>query len=86
MTETENAIECKRCGHHKAAAEDVTYGGELGNEIRRHTCAECWLKWLDTEVIVINELKLNFMEPQSLDTLTQHLRDFLQLDTAAPTS
>jgi len=86
VTETENTVDCKRCGHHQAAAEDITYGGELGAEIRRHTCAECWQKWQETEVIVINELKLNFMEPQSLDTLTQHLREFLLLDPATPTS
>jgi Fe-S cluster biosynthesis and repair protein YggX len=30
--------------------------------------------------MVINELRLDFMDPKSLDILTQHLREFLCLD------
>ena len=35
------------------------------------------------EVMVINELKLNFMEPTAQEILTAHMRDFLALDRAA---
>jgi len=35
--------------------------------------------------MVINELKLNFMEPSSQEILTSHMREFLGLDgSAAP--
>jgi Fe-S cluster biosynthesis and repair protein YggX len=37
--------------------------------------------------MVINELKLNFMEPSAQEILTAHLRDFLAFDgptAAAP--
>lgn len=32
------------------------------------------------EVMVINELRLDFMDPKSQDVLVQHMRDFLCLD------
>ena len=75
-------ITCARCGKTAAAAEDVPYGGALGEEIRAKTCGACWEEWLAQEVMVINELRLNFMDPKSQDILMQHLRDFLKLDGA----
>lgn len=71
---------CKRAKKWAPAARNVVYGGALGDEIRRHTCEESWQEWLAMEVMVINELRLNFMDPKSQDVLVQQLRDFLQLD------
>ena len=34
--------------------------------------------------MVINELRLNFMDPDSQDVLIRHLREFLKLDAEAP--
>ena len=71
---------CKRCGKGAAPPADVPYGGTLGEEIRGHVCAECWDEWLKMEVMVINELRLNFIDPKSQDVLKKHLREFLKLD------
>lgn len=79
MTEATH-VECARCGKTSAAATDVTYGGALGEEIRARVCAACWHEWLEAEVKVINELRLNFMDPASQDVLVRHLREFLALD------
>ena len=40
----------------------------------------CWAEWLEAEVIVINELRLDFMDPRSQEILGQHMREFLGLD------
>ncbi len=75
-------IQCARCGKTGAApaAGEVTYGGALGDEIRSKTCAACWEEWVAAEVMFINELRLNFMDPKSQDILIQQLREFLALD------
>lgn len=52
-------------------------GGDLGEEIRRRICRDCWQEWREMEVKVINELRLNFMDPQAEATLHSHLRAFL---------
>lgn len=80
MSDSSPAIDCARCGKTAPPAENVTYGGALGDTIRAKTCQDCWLEWLDAEVMVINELRLNFMDPESLPTLTKHLREYLALD------
>jgi Fe-S cluster biosynthesis and repair protein YggX len=51
--------------------------GALGAEIQEKVCADCWAEWQKTEVMVINELRLNFMDPGAQETLNRQMRDFL---------
>lgn len=76
-------ILCARCGETALGVESPPFSGELGEELRARTCRNCWSEWLKVEVMVINELQLNFMEPRSLEILAQHMREFLLLDKPA---
>ena len=76
-------ILCARCGETSLGVEKPPFPGELGEELRSRTCRNCWSEWLKLEVMVINELQLNFMEPRSLEILAQHMREFLLLDKPA---
>lgn len=73
---------CTRCGQRAAGLERPPFGGPLGAEIARRVCSDCWNEWRRAEVMVINELKLNFMEPSSQDILAAEMRRFLGLDGA----
>ena len=73
-------IECARCLKATSPLDRAPMPGPLGQEILARTCAECWGEWQNMEVMVINELRLNFMDPKAQDILAQHLREFLQLD------
>jgi Fe-S cluster biosynthesis and repair protein YggX len=55
-------------------------GGPLGTTILATVCAECWGEWTQAEVMVINELRLNFMDPAAQQVLERHMREFLLLD------
>ena len=77
-------IDCVRCKRNSTPPEQVPYPGDLGEEIQTHVCASCWAEWEAMEVMVINELRLNFMDPKSADVLVQHMREFLCLDTNLP--
>lgn len=77
-------ITCPRCGQSRAPVGAVPYPGELGEEIRKRICGPCWAEWEQAEVIVINELRLDFMDPRAHDTLVVHLREFLCLDAGEP--
>ena len=72
-------VDCARCGRRAPGATGVFYGGTLGEEIRANTCASCWAEWKEAEVMVINELRLNFMDPKSQEVVAEHLRKFLML-------
>lgn len=81
--DTGPAVECVRCGRTAPAASNIGYGGELGEEITSKICGACWSEWQRAEVMVINELRLDFMDPRSQDVLVMHMRDFLMLGPAA---
>ncbi|MCG8455752.1 MAG: Fe(2+)-trafficking protein [Holophagales bacterium] len=81
MSDSQNLnVTCTRCQSEGPGAQNVVYGGSLGEEIRSKVCDDCWREWVGMEVMVINELRLNFMDPKSQDVLVEHLRQFLVLD------
>ncbi len=75
-----SAVECVHCMRRAPGATGVFYGGALGEEIRAKICADCWAEWREVEVMVINELRLNFMDAKSQDVLAEHMRKFLKLE------
>lgn len=77
-------VTCRRCGQERAGLARPPLPGDEGVEIQSQVCAGCWTEWQQMEVMVINELRLNFMDPEAQETLTRHMREFLQLDTGGP--
>jgi len=77
---------CTRCRRDTVALDSAPVPGPLGVEVRQKICRDCWSEWQGMEVMVINELRLNFMDPKAQQILDQHLRDFLCLDGEEPTS
>jgi Fe-S cluster biosynthesis and repair protein YggX len=77
-------LACPRCARADAPALDAPpFPGELGKEIAARVCRDCWADWQKAEVMVINELRLNFMDPAAQEVLTRHMREFLLLDPPA---
>ena len=76
-------IQCARCGRQAPRQATAAYPGKLGEELMSRICADCWAEWLQAEVMVINELQLNFMDPGAQDVLVKQMREFLGLDPAA---
>lgn len=74
-------VHCARCGRTEAPAlARPPLRGPVGEEIRARVCADCWAEWQNAEVMVINELRLNFMDPGSQQILDKHMREFLLLE------
>jgi Fe-S cluster biosynthesis and repair protein YggX len=46
-------------------------------------CGGCWKLWEEMEVKVINEYRLNFLDPQHREALQRACFEFLQLSTEA---
>jgi len=76
------AVHCRRCARDAAALSAPPFPGRGGEEIHSRVCADCWREWQRAEVMVINELKLNFMDPTAQQVLDRHMRDFLLLDSS----
>lgn len=79
-----NMVKCPRCGREAAALPRPPLPGPIGTEIATRICTDCWAEWERAEVMVINELRLNFMDPESQTVLEGHMREFLLLDAETP--
>jgi Fe-S cluster biosynthesis and repair protein YggX len=76
---------CLRCGRADAPRlARPPLPGAAGREVQARICADCWAEWGRAEVMVINELRLNFMDPASQEILNRQMREFLHLPAAAP--
>ncbi|MEE2775619.1 MAG: Fe(2+)-trafficking protein [Acidobacteriota bacterium] len=72
---------CRRCQREAAALDALPpLPAELADEVVAKVCADCWKDWEAMEVMVINEHRLNFMDPEAPAILQRHLREFLALD------
>lgn len=81
MAET---VDCKRCGRTAPAiARRLMLPADLAREVQEKVCADCWAEWERMEVMVINELRLNFMDPKSQEILNGQMREFFGLGAAA---
>ncbi|HUP23615.1 MAG TPA: Fe(2+)-trafficking protein [Thermoanaerobaculia bacterium] len=72
-------VQCLRCGRLAEGLQRPPYPGPLGVEIAAASCRDCWNLWRENEVRVINELRLNFLDPAAQVALEQQLREFLRL-------
>ena len=72
---------CVRCGTESAAPEArrVGFPGPFKELVLKSVCGACWTEWEGVEVKVINEYRLNFMDPQHRDMLKRTCFEFLQL-------
>lgn len=73
-----NTVHCVRCGREDAPAlPRPPLPGKAGQEIQRKICTACWSDWQKAEVMFINELRLNFMDPGARAALDEKMWEFL---------
>lgn len=53
------------------------YPGELGKKIFDNICKEAWAEWQKKQTMLINENKLNMMEPEARKFLEEQMQGYL---------
>lgn len=74
MTDT---IFCTKLQEELPALGYAPFPGELGTQIQQHISERAWQLWLEQQTMLINEYRLNLMDPQSRDFLTKEMQRFL---------
>ena len=75
-------VTCSRCGRESEAMAQPPMPTALGTELQQRVCPECWREWLRTQVMLINEYRLNLVDPQARASLEGQMRAFLKLAPA----
>ena len=72
-------ITCTRCHNQADAMPEPPVPTAMGREVQAHVCQPCWQAWLRTQVILINEYRLNLVDPEARAQLENQMRSFLAL-------
>jgi Fe-S cluster biosynthesis and repair protein YggX len=72
---------CSRCGREGEPPNPrrIGFSGGVKEQILKGICEPCWQEWEAVEIKVINEYRLNFMEPEHRLVLKRACVDFLKL-------
>lgn len=76
------SILCVRCGQEKEPPPPhrVPFPPTTKETILTRICSGCWNEWEGTEIKVINEYRLNLLEPEHRAMLQKACLSFLRID------
>lgn len=72
-----NKVLCKKYKQELDAIPYQPLPGELGKKIHAEISNKAWQAWLGHQTILINEYRLNLMEPKAKEFLQQEMHKFL---------
>lgn len=70
-------VQCVVLKEESEGFEQPPYPGELGQRIYDSVSKEGWKKWLERQVLIINENQITTADPKSIAYLEEHMRGFL---------
>jgi Fe-S cluster biosynthesis and repair protein YggX len=68
---------CKKLGKEELGLDFPPFPGELGEEIYANISKHAWQMWLSHQTMLINEYRLNMLDPQARDFLVAEMKKFL---------
>jgi Fe-S cluster biosynthesis and repair protein YggX len=74
----ETCVRCQKPGEAPTPSR-IPFGPKLKERIASSICSSCWKEWEEMEIKVINEYRLNFMEPEHRAMLQKACLEFLNL-------
>lgn len=77
----ESCVRCQKPGEPPPASR-VPFAPAVKEKVTASVCASCWKEWEDMEIKVINEYRLNFMEPEHRAMIQRACLEFLQIPGA----
>ncbi len=77
-------LTCSRCKQEKeGVAKTAFYTGDVKKLLLEHACQDCWEQWIKMQIMIINEYRLNLMDPKSDEILNKQVLAFFGLDPNA---
>ena len=74
-----DTVSCCHCSQNAPKMDERPFKGELGEKVLAHVCEACWKEWIGMGTKVINELQLDFSNPEAGKTYNSHMIEYLQL-------
>lgn len=72
-------VHCAKCGQDRDGLTAPPLGGDLGQQVHARICKPCWSEWIGRQTMIINEYRLNVVDPQAQEGLLKEMKQFLGL-------
>ena len=68
---------CAKYNKELPALEQAPFPGAAGQEVLERVSAKAWREWLNIQTMIINENRLNMMDPEARAFLSEQRNKFL---------
>ena len=69
-------VKCVKFGREMEGLERVPWKGELGKRIYENVSKEAWKMWIEYSKMLMNEYRLNPLDPQSQNIIAEQMEKF----------
>jgi len=69
-------VYCVKLGKEAEGLDAPPFPSELGQRIYDNISKEAWQEWLSHQTMLVNEMRLNMMDPQAQKYLMQQMEAF----------
>lgn len=70
-------VKCVKLGKEAEGLDYPTYPGELGKRIWENVSKEAWKMWQNHQTMLMNEYRLNPLDPKARKFIEQEMEKFL---------
>jgi len=69
-------VKCVKFGKEMPGLDFVPWRGELGKRVYENVSAEAWKLWIEHSKMIMNEYRLNPLDPKSHELMEQQMEQF----------
>lgn len=70
-------VQCLKLGKEAEGLAFQTWPGELGKKVFDNISQDAWNMWVNHQTMLINEYRLNPMDPQAKELIVKEMEKFL---------
>ena len=70
-------VKCRKLNKEAPGLEYAPYPGDLGQRIYDHISQQAWQEWVQHQTMLINEYRLNPVDPKARKFLEKEMEKFL---------
>jgi Fe-S cluster biosynthesis and repair protein YggX len=70
-------VHCVKFGRDLPGLERIPWKGEIGKRVYENVSQEAWKMWIEHSKMLMNEYRLNPLDPQSFKIMEEQMEQFL---------